>query len=118
LSCWQSRELSPHFYLCNLRKGILNAHHLTTKVSVHLIGEKAMLALALFLKACWRVSCFYNAVSLSFKQSLIQLHCSLKHALENCGLHFTSTTLNTHWKAIQLVMATELTRLTQKLPLL
>jgi hypothetical protein len=118
LSCWQSRELPPHFYLCNLWKGTLNAHHLTTRVSLHLIGEKDMLTLALFLNASWRVSCFYIAVSLSSKQNLIQLHCSLNHALENCGLHFTSTTLNTQWKAIQLVMATELTRLTQKLPLL
>lgn len=71
LSCWQSREFSPHFYLCNFQKGILNAHHLTTKVSLHLMREKDVLALALFLKASWRVSCFYNAVSLSFKQNLI-----------------------------------------------
>jgi hypothetical protein len=118
LSCWQSRELSPYFYLYNLWKSILNAHHLTTKVSLHLIWEKDMLAMALFLKGSWRVSCIYNAVSLSFKQNLIQLHCSLNHALENCELHFTSTTLNTHWKGIQLVMATELSRLTQKIPLL
>jgi len=67
LSCWQSRELPSHFYLCNLWKGVLNAHHLTTKVSLHFNGEKDMLTMALFLKASWRVLCMYNAVSLSFK---------------------------------------------------
>jgi hypothetical protein len=118
LSCWQSRELSSHFYLCSLWKRVLNAHHLTTKVSLYFNGEKDMVTMALFLKTSWRILCMYNAVFLSFKQNLIQLHCSLNHALENCGLHCTTTTLNTHWKTTQLVMATELTTLTQKVPLL
>jgi len=50
LSCWQSRKLPPHFYLCNVWKGILIDHHLTTRVSLHLVGEKDLLAMALFLK--------------------------------------------------------------------
>jgi hypothetical protein len=75
LSCWQSRELSPHFDLCSLWKGSLIAHHLTTEVSLHLNGGKDMLTIALFLKASWRVSCMYIAVFLSLKQNLIKLHC-------------------------------------------
>ena len=99
LSCWQSRELYPHFCLCSLWMGNLNAHHLTTIVSLHLNGEKDIPAMALFLKASWRVSCIYNAVSLSWNKSWFNCIVPLNLAFENCGLHFTSTTLNTHRKA-------------------
>jgi len=66
LSCWQSRELFPHFYLCNLWKGFWMLTNLQSKFYYIWMD---MLTMALFLKASWRVSCMYNSLSLSFKRT-------------------------------------------------
>jgi hypothetical protein len=117
-SLWQLRELSPHFCLCCLWRHSPNAHTLTTKVSPRVKRESdskfCILTIALFLKVVLRISCMSDAVFESLKQNLMQCIVPSNRALEYSGLCFTPTTLNTHWEAVQRVMALKLTRQIQK----
>ena len=61
------------------------------------------------------VSCMSDGVFLSFKQNLIQMHCSLKLAIWKSCITVNMHKRNTHLEVMQKVMTAKCIRLTHKI---
>lgn len=82
----------------------------------HILIEKSFKSL-IFPYHCLQIlfrgfHAFPMQFSVCLEQNKTQICCSLKSAKSNCALCITSTTIHTHWEAVQRAMAAKLIRLT------